>query len=145
MNETHFRKLERMYLQANVNRLIFDTTTIKISEGTSEIGLTVTDKYHHKGGAMHGTVYFKLLDDSAYFAANSVIHDYFLLTSSFNINLLRPVISGEIKAVGKIRSKTKNLIVAESTLYDSRGREVAFGTGNFMKSKVELNKKIGYE
>ena len=145
MNQTHFRKLERMYLQANVNRIIFDTTTIKIEEGRAEIGMNVTDKFHHKGGAMHGTVYFKMLDDSAYFAANSLATDYFPLTSSFSVNLLRPVVSGEIKAVGTIRSQTKNLFIAESTLYDSKGREVAFGTGNFMKSRVELNSEIGYE
>ena len=136
MNEEHFRKLERMYLQANVNRIVFDSTSIKVEEGRAEIGMIVTDKFHHKGGAMHGTVYFKMLDDSAYFAANSLATDYFLLTSSFSINLLRPVVSGDIKAVGIIRSKTKSLYIAESTLYDSRGREVAFGTGNFMKSKV---------
>ena len=145
MNEEHFRKLERMYLQANVNRIVFDSTSIKVEEGRAEIGMIVTDKFHHKGGAMHGTVYFKMLDDSAYFAANSLATDYFLLTSSFSINLLRPVVSGDIKAVGIIRSKTKSLFIAESTLYDSRGREVAFGTGNFMKSKVELNSEIGYD
>ena len=145
MNQTHFRKLERMYLQANVNRIIFDTTTIKVEEGRAEIERSVTDKFHHKGGAMHGTVYFKMLDDSAYFAANSLVMDYFLVTSSFSINLLRPVVFGEIKAVGTIRSKTKSLFIAESTLYDARGREVAFGTGNFMKSRVELNSEIGYE
>jgi len=145
MNEEHFRKLERMYLQANVNRIVFDSTSIKVEEGRAEIGMIVTDKFHHKGGAMHGTVYFKMLDDSAYFAANSLATDYFLLTSSFSINLLRPVVSGDIKAVGIIRSKTKSLYIAESTLYDSRGREVAFGTGNFMKSKVELNSEIGYD
>lgn len=145
MNEEHFRKLERMYLQANVNRIVFDSTTIKVEEGRAEIGMIVTDKFHHKGGAMHGAVYFKMLDDSAYFAANSLATDYFLLTSSFSINLLRPVVSGDIKAVGIIRSKTKNLYIAESTLYDSKGREVAFGTGNFMKSKVELNSEIEYD
>ncbi|MFK7757179.1 MAG: PaaI family thioesterase [Flavobacteriales bacterium] len=145
MNEDHFKKLERMYLQANVNRIIFDSTSIIVEEGKSEISMNVTDKFHHKGGAMHGTVYFKLLDDSAYFAANSIETEFFLLTSSFNINLLRPVVEGEIKAIGTIRSKTKNLFVAESTLYDARGREVAFGTGNFMKSRVQLTDKIGYE
>lgn len=134
-----------MYLQANVNRMIFDTTTINISEGEAEIGLTVSEKYHHKGGAMHGAVYFKLLDDSAYFAANSLVTDYFLLTSSFQINLIRPVVSGPIYAKGTIRSKSKNLIIAESRLLDKNHKEVAFGTGNFMTSKIELNKEIGYE
>tara|TARA_B100000768_G_scaffold67820_2_gene65217 strand:+ start:171 stop:350 length:180 start_codon:yes stop_codon:yes gene_type:complete len=59
--------------------------------------------------------------------------------------LIRPVVSGEIKAAGTIRFKTKNLFIAESTLYDSKRRELAFGTGNFIKSKAELNSEIGYE
>ena len=88
----HYQKLERMYLVANIQKLMFETTTIKISEGESEVGLTVQEKYHHAGAAMHGAVYFKLLDDAAYFAANSVIEDVFLLTSSFNVNLIRPVV-----------------------------------------------------
>jgi len=33
-------------------------------------------------------VYFKLLDDAVYFAANSVVEDVFLLLSSFNGNLI---------------------------------------------------------
>lgn len=28
----HYSKLERMYLQANINTMIFDTTTCKISK-----------------------------------------------------------------------------------------------------------------
>ena len=30
MNKEHYRKLERMYLESNVNTKIFDTTTAKI-------------------------------------------------------------------------------------------------------------------
>ena len=70
MTEEHFRKLERMYLGTKVNTDIFDTITANIYEGGAEIGLTVTDKYYHALDAMHGVVYFKLLDDSAFFAVN---------------------------------------------------------------------------
>ena len=141
----HYQKLERMYLVANIQKLMFETTTIKISEGESEVGLTVQEKYHHAGAAMHGAVYFKLLDDAAYFAANSVIEDVFLLTSSFNVNLIRPVVSGKIRAIGKLKSQSKNLLIAEATIYNEEGKEVAFGTGTFMKSGVVLTPEIGYK
>ena len=38
MNDKHFQKLEKMYLNANVNTMIFDTTTCKILDGYAEIG-----------------------------------------------------------------------------------------------------------
>ncbi len=140
----HFEKLERMYLSANMNTHIYDTTTIKISEERAEIGLTISEKYFHALGAIHGSVYFKLLDDAAFFAVNSIVTDVFVLTTSFNINLIRPANEGIIKSVGTVRFKSKNLWTAESTLYNEAGKEIAFGTGNFAKSKVALTEEIGY-
>ncbi|MCK8523657.1 PaaI family thioesterase [Aquimarina sp. D1M17] len=143
-DQEHYHKLERMYLKANINTGIFDTTTAKIGEGIAEIGLDITDKYFHALGAIHGSVYFKLLDDAAFFAVNSLVKDVFVLTTSFNINLIRPANQGTLKAVGKIKFRSKNLFVAESVLYNEQGKEIAFGTGNFAKSKIELSEKIGY-
>lgn len=145
MNQAHFQKLESMYLKTKVNVEIFDTITAKISKGEAEIGLTISDKYFHALDAIHGTVYFKLLDDAAFFAANSVVEDVFVLTTSFNLNLIRPVSEGKLKAIGKLRSQTKNLLIAESTLYNEEGNEIAFGTGHFMRSKIELTEEIGYK
>ena len=144
MSSEHYSKLERMYLQANINTVLYDTTTIKISEGLAQIELKISEKYFHALGAIHGSVYFKLLDDAAFFAVNSIVKDAFVLTTSFNINLIRPAHKGVITAVGKIKFKSKNLFVAESTLYNDDGKEIAFGTGNFAKSKIELSEKIGY-
>ena len=134
-----------MYLNANINTNIFDTTTVKISEGISEIRLTISDKYFHALGAIHGSVYFKLLDDAAFFAVNSLVEDVFVLTTSFNINLVRPANKGIIKAIGKIKFRSSNLYVAESVLYNEDGKEIGFGTGNFSKSKIALTEKIGYK
>ncbi|MEP2508899.1 MAG: PaaI family thioesterase [Reichenbachiella sp.] len=145
MTQQHYDKLERMYLGANVNTQIFDTTTVRISERKAEIGLIVTEKYFHALGAMHGSVYFKLLDDAAFFAVNSIVTDAFVLTTSFNINLIRPVSSGKIKAIGQVRFESKNIYTAESTLYNEAGKEIAFGTGNFAKSKIGLTEEIGYK
>lgn len=145
MKNDHFEKLERMYLETKVNTEIFDTITAKISKGEAEIGLTISDKYFHALDAIHGTVYFKLLDDAAFFAANSVVEDVFVLTSTFNLNLIRPASEGKLKAIGKLKSQSKNLLIAESILYNEQGKEIAFGTGTFMKSRAPLTPEIGYK
>ena len=144
MNKEHYDKLKKMYLNANVNRKIFDTTDCYIELETATVSLDISDKYFHALGAIHGSVYFKLLDDAAFFAVQSIVEDVFVLTTSFNTNLIRPVSSGKIKAIGEIRFKSPNLFVAESRLYNDAGKEIAFGTGNFAKSKIKLSKKIGY-
>ena len=133
-----------MYLNANINTKIFNTTTAKISKAKAEIGLTISEKHFHALGAIHGSVYFKLLDDAAYFAVSSIVEDFFVLTTSFNLNMVKPVNKGKLTAIGKVRFKSKSLYTAESTLYNEKGEEIAFGTGNFSKSKVPLSKEIGY-
>jgi len=44
----------------------------------------------------------------------------------------------------KVKYRSKNLFVAESTLFNEMGKEIAFGTGSFVKSKIALSKEIGY-
>ena len=144
MSQAHFEKLERMYLGANINSQIFDTTTCKIQKERAEIGLTISPKYFHALGAIHGSVYFKLLDDAAFFAVNSLVEDVFVLTTSFNIHMLRPVNQGKIKAVGMVKFISRNLYVAESTLWNESGQEIGLGVGNFMRSKIPLSEEIGY-
>ncbi|HAS43525.1 MAG TPA: thioesterase [Microscillaceae bacterium] len=138
MNEAHYRKLERMYLRSNVNTMIYDTTQAVIGHQTAEISIEVTEKYFHALNAMHGSVYFKLLDDAAFFAVNSIVEDVFVLTTSFNIHMIRPANQGRIKSVGKVKYASKSIFMAESTLYNQDGKEIGFGTGNFARSKVKL-------
>ena len=145
MTQEHWSKLERMYLGVGINSHFYETTTLKISEKRAEVGLTISEKYFHALGAIHGSVYFKLLDDAAFFAVNSIVEDAFVLTTSFNVNLIRPANSGKIRAVAKVRYQSKKLFVADATLYNEQGKEIAFGTGNFVKSKVPLSEEIGYK
>ncbi|MBQ4820009.1 PaaI family thioesterase [Aquimarina sp. MMG016] len=145
MNQEHYSKLEKMYLNANINTNLYETTTVKISNGLAEVGLKISEKYFHALGAIHGSVYFKLLDDAAFFAVNSILEDVFVLTTSFNINIIRPADKGILTSIGKVKFKSRNLFVAESTIYNEDGKEIAFGTGNFAKSKIGLSEKIGYK
>ena len=139
----HYRRLERLYHQANVQQH-FRGSSISVSHSKAEITLPVAPGYFHGAKAVHGAVYFKLLDDAAYFAVASVVQDVFIVTSSFQLNLLRPVNGGTLKAVGSLRSRSRQLFVAEATLYNDRGKEVAFGTGQFMKTDQPLGSLEGY-
>ncbi|QCR21324.1 PaaI family thioesterase [Pontibacter sp. SGAir0037] len=142
--EDHYRKLEHLYHQANVQQL-FSGSTIAVSHGKAEITLPVDPKYFHGAQAIHGASYFKLLDDAAYFAVASVVKDVFIVTSSFQLNLLRPVSSGVLHAVGTLRSFGKSISIAESVIYNDKGKEVAFGTGQFTRTTQPLADLKGYE
>jgi uncharacterized protein (TIGR00369 family) len=141
--KSHYSKLAKMYLGAPTNQY-YDGLALEISEEACTITVDVQEKMFHAAGAMHGAHYFKLLDDAAFFAANSIVPDVFVLTSAFQINLLRPITGGSLRSEGKIHFKSRNLIVAESVLYDHKGRKMGSGTGQFMKSKIELTPEIGY-
>ncbi len=139
----HYRKLEQMYVSALINN--YYKPTIKISKGQSEIKLNIRPEFFHAAHAVHGSIYFKMLDDAAFFAVNSMIDDVFVLTVSFNIYFLRPVAKGEITAIGNIVSKSQRLFIAESILYNSENKEIARGSGTFMKSKIALSPELGYK
>ena len=143
--ENHFRKLERMYLSAPINKELYHGITINISNEKAELSLQVEPKFFHAANAIHGSLYFKMLDDAAFFAVNSIIQDVFVYTVSLNVQLLRPVSQGIIRSVGELKFKSTNLFIADSTLIDENNKLVGRASGNFMKSKIALGKDIGYK
>ena len=137
----HYRKLERMYLSAPVNQSY--SPTIEISEGRAVVEIEVGEQFFHAANAVHGAVYFKVLDDSAFFAANSLVTDTFVLTVSFNVYFTQPVSEGTLRGEGRVVSRSKNLLIAESVLFNG-DKEVARGSGTFVPSKIELSEDLGY-
>lgn len=142
-DEEHFTKLERMHLEANANRQYLPD--IRIERGTCEVSIEVRDDFFHSGGAIHGSVYFKLLDDSSYFAAASLDSENHLLTSTYTINFLRPVTRGRLKAHGTVVYRSPRMTVAESKAFDYKDRLVATGSGTYMSSKLRLDERVGYK
>lgn len=119
-NQEHFTRLQNMYLSGLINRELYDSVQIEVTSEKAEISMQVESKYFHAGNSLHGSVYFKMLDDAAYFAVNSIVQDLFVYTTSFNIQILRPVKVGKIKAVGELKFKSKNLFIADAILYDEK-------------------------
>lgn len=143
-NTEHYRRLETMYLAAPINREVYSGVEIAVRDSSAEICHEVDPAFFHGGGALHGSVYFKLLDDAAFFAASSVVTDEFILTVSFQIQIVRPITRGILKAVGTIEKPGKRVLAASATLFDERNRKVAFGQGQFMKSGKLLAETEGY-
>ena len=140
--EQHYRSLESMYQAAPINKLY--PPKITVAEGEAEIQIALTPDYFHAAGAVHGSVYFKLLDDSAFFAANSLEPEVFVLTTSFTTYITRPVSEGNMRAVGKVVNKNRSQWVAESVVYNDDGKEIARGSGIFVRSKMLLVDALGY-
>lgn len=140
--DDHHRKLERMYLSAPINRIYEPRIAIKQAE--CEIRCEARPELHHAAGGLHGSVFFKMLDDAAFFAVASTVTDVFVLTASFHVALLRPIVAGEIRSVGRVVRPSSTVSVAEAVLFDPDGREAARGIGDFVRSRTPLDVKLGY-
>jgi acyl-coenzyme A thioesterase PaaI-like protein len=68
----------------------------------------------------------------------------FVLTVSYTIYLTRPVSDGEIRAVGRVVHRSRNLFIAEAELVDHAGRQVGRGSGSFTRSTTPLSPDVGY-
>ena len=143
MQNEHYRSLENMMHSAPIVKLV--GARVEISKGQAEITLPAKRELFHAAGALHGAMYFLALDNAAFFAVNSLVEDVFVLTVSFNIYLIRPIAKGIIKASGKVVNSTRTQYFAESILYDQEEREIARGSGVFVKGKVKLTPEIGYK
>jgi len=139
----HFRALENLYRSAPVNTLFKSDIAIP-DEGVSRITFTITEEHFHAAGAAHGTIYFKMLDDAAFYAANTLATDRFLLTTSFNLHFTAPVRTGDVVAEGRWISGRRRVFVADSRLVDASGEEIGRGTGTFMRSRIALSSLPGY-
>ena len=135
--DAHLRALESLYDSAPVNRL-FESRLSLVEAGRSQIDFTVAPTAYHAAGAAHGTLYFKMLDDAAFYAANALVSDRFLLTTAFNLHFTKPMKEGPARAEGRWISGRRRVIVAEARLVDSSGEECARGTGTFLRSHIAL-------
>ena len=141
---SHFRALESLYAAAPINALFRSRLEIP-EEGFARIRFEVDESMHHAAGAAHGTSYFKMLDDAAFYAANTLVTDRFLLTTAFNLLFTKPIVAGPVIAEGRWVSGKRRVFVADARLIGPDGEEAARGTGTFMRSRIPLSSLKGYK
>lgn len=110
-----------------------------LSEGKAQYQLEVKKDYFHGAEALHGAVYFKMLDDAAYFACATLVDDFFLVTKSYEIEFIRPVPGGVLTAIGKVLESDAEGFIAESEIINEQGKLVGRGSGAFVKSRKKLS------
>ena len=139
----HFRALESLYAAAPINNLF--PSRLEITDaGIARIIFDLDERHFHAAGAVHGTSYFKMLDDAAFYAANSLVTDRFLLTTAFNLLFTKPLKAGRVIAEGRWVSGRRRVFVGDARLIDADGDEAARGTGTFMRSRIPLADLPGY-
>lgn len=144
MPKTHFKKLKALFAAAPVNRLMYSGGQMEVSHGASRYVWEVQPDFFHGAEALHGTAYFKLLDDAAYFASASLEETYFLVTKSFELDFLRPVEQGKLVAEGKVLEQTEQGIYTQAVIFQEQGKQVASGKGVFVRSRKLLADLYGF-
>ena len=140
--QRHWRRLERLYLGAPINE--YFQPTIVVRDGEADVSVVVRRDFFHAADAMHGAVYFKLIDDAAFFAVASRVDDVFVLTAQLTVNFAKPVTGGRLTAFGKVTGQEGRRFHAEASIVDESGDVVGSGSGVFVRSKIPLATVPGY-
>ena len=81
-----------MYRLAPVNGTERYSSRVRLSDRKAVVQAPVKPEYCHAAHALHGSSYFKMLDDACFFAAQSTNRDHFVVTTSFTTYITRPVV-----------------------------------------------------
>jgi uncharacterized protein (TIGR00369 family) len=141
--EDHFRRLERMYLGAPTN--VYYRPSIEIGRGVAKITIEARPDFFHAASAVHGGVYFKLLDDTGFFAANSLVEDFMVLTANLTIHLLRPVSAGALVGTATVVHTGARQFLATSAVHGPGDTLLAHGVATYVRSKIALGPELGYK
>jgi uncharacterized protein (TIGR00369 family) len=142
--KSHYSGLEALFRASAINQ-IFESKLTICGEGETRIDFVIDSKLFHVAGGIHGVVHYKAMSDAAFYAANSLFTDRFLLTSSFNLNFIKAVTVGPLVAEGRWVSGRKRILIADARLIDGEGEVVARGTGTFAPSSLLLSSFKEYQ
>ena len=136
MDNNHLKNLIKIYSIAPINK--FYKPKMSLSLGSSTIEIKIKRKFFNTGQSVHGSVYFKMLDDAAYFASQTCEKEFFLYTVNFEVNFIKTVSKEVIVSKGKLLKKSSNKLISKATLYGCNGEEIGYGKGIFVKSNILL-------
>jgi acyl-coenzyme A thioesterase PaaI-like protein len=132
----HCERLERIYLSSACDD--DNEAGVRVQEGESEIVTPLHERHYRSDGTLDNASCFKLLDDAAALAVNSVVRDVLVRTENFNVRYAHVAPAGELVARGRLLGLSEDQYLAESVLVDSEGREVCRGAGAFVRGATAL-------
>jgi uncharacterized protein (TIGR00369 family) len=122
---------------APINKL-YQPRNLVVRKGEASLEMPVLEQFFNGGYMLHGSAYFKGLDETAWFAANSLADKFALATTSFTTYILRSVRTGNLQVRARVISATKNLVVVESDMFNDSDILVARGSGTFQPTQIPI-------
>lgn len=93
----------------------------KIEKGIFESTLKIGENHKTQDNFIHAGLIATMSDHTAGYAAYTLVPDNIrILTIEFKINFLKPAIGNTLKCKSEIISRGKQIIVAQSTVFDIR-------------------------
>ena len=112
------------------------TLGARISEaqpGRVVLELEAGPEHRHGGGVVQGGVITQIADAAMGMSLGTLQEDgLWNTTVELKINFIRPVISGRIRAVGRVVEMKKTLFFSEADVLDEQGRLVARASSTCM-------------
>jgi uncharacterized protein (TIGR00369 family) len=114
----------------------------KIDVGIFESTLTIGENHKTQDNFIHAGVIATMSDHTAGYAAYTLVpEDIRILTIEFKINFLKPACGHALKCKSEIISHGKQIIVAQSTVFDMRDMlEKMVSKSTFTLMKIDADK-----
>jgi uncharacterized protein (TIGR00369 family) len=135
LNPEHIKEVIELANGAGYFKLLSISIT-ELGVGFSVVEMKLGKKHLNPFGGIHGGAYSSLIDTAAYWALYGDIDETAgLISIDVSVDNLAVTKKGILVAKGKRIKFGKNICVAETRVFDSNGKLVAFGTSKLMVSK----------
>ena len=105
----------------------------EVDEGRVVVELDTDSKHRHEGGVVHGGIITQIADAAMGMSLLTMQpDDQSNTTIELKINFLRPVVSGRLRAVGRVVEMKQTLLFSEADVVDEQGRLVARASSTCM-------------
>lgn len=132
----HLRRLERVYHAAPTNGLT--PARLALQSAAARLEMDIRDAYRQAVGELHGMLYFKVLDEASFYAANTLVDDVFLTTAAMHVQFLRPVDGAHLVATAQVVHAARSSFIVDAEARDASGRLLARSSGTFVRTGAAL-------
>jgi uncharacterized protein (TIGR00369 family) len=106
---------------------------VQFGDGSAALKMNVDRRFHNPMGTLHGGIMTDLADACMGIATMSTLgEDETFTTLELKMNFIRPVYEDELTAEAKVLHRGKKVVLVESVVKNSEGKDVARGTATQM-------------
>jgi uncharacterized protein (TIGR00369 family) len=105
-----------------------------IKPGEATLSLEIRDDFMQNNGVVHGGVIASLIDSATAFSIIPLLEkDERITTVDLNINYLRPLVSGTIKARARVLREGGRVIVTSADVFDPVGNLASTALSTYLR------------